>query len=64
MAGHAPYESARLVGEIVGKSERTIRRWSARGLVRAKTIRQGLMQFRVYSVSDAKRVASERIEEE
>lgn len=58
MAGHIRYESSERTAEIVGVTERTIRRWYERGLVRSKTFRRGLVMFRTYNVSDARRVAA------
>ena|GEM_PF-4704502 len=58
MNGHAGYKPVGDVAEAVGYCERTIRRWHKAGYVRRKPLRRGLQTFWLYSVSDAKRVAS------
>jgi len=59
MNGHAGYKPVGGRGGSGGAyCERTIRRWHKAGYVRRKPLRRGLQTFWLYSVSDAKRVAS------
>ena len=62
MSDKRHYRPAKDVAEIVGVCERTIRRGHDAGHVRRKVVVRGLVSRILYSLADARELASERVE--